>query len=407
MNNPFKNAQMQLVQAAKLLNLDESMIQRLKWPEKVLRVTIPVKMDDGSVGVFHGFRSQHNNAKGPYKGGIRFHPQVSEDEVMALSTWMTWKCALVDIPYGGGKGGVIVNPDDLSEGELERLSRGYARAISGIIGLDKDVPAPDVNTNGQIMAWMLDEYKSITGETNNGVFTGKPIELGGSQGREQATGQGGVYILEAMVKHENYNKEDMTLAVQGLGNVGYWFSKLATNLGYKIVAVSDSRGGIYNANGFDIDEVMAYKKEHSGLAGFPDAEVITNEELLELEVTVLVPSALENVITEENADKVRAKSILEMANGPVTPEADEILFRNDVLVVPDILANAGGVTVSYFEWVQNKNGETWTAEEVLQKLEPIMQKAFTEAHEEMHRHNTNMRMGSYFVAVKRVVDAMG
>lgn len=406
MNNPFANAQEQLANAARLLKLDEYVTERLKWPDRVLKVSIPVEMDDGNVQVFHGFRSQHNNSRGPYKGGIRFHEQVSEDEVKALSMWMTWKCAVVDIPYGGGKGGIIVNPALLSKGELERLSRGYIKKIYPIIGLDVDIPAPDVNTNAEIMAWMLDEYQRITGESNNGVFTGKPLSLGGSEGRDQATGQGGVYILEALVEHENYDKETTTIAVQGMGNVGHWFAKLAFDMGYKIVAVSDSKGGINNADGLDINEVIEYKEKNGSFKGYTKAKEITNEELLELNVTILVPAALENVIHESNAAKISAKSIIELANGPTTPQADKMLFQKGVLVVPDVLANAGGVTVSYFEWLQNKQNEKWTLDEVLKKLAPMMKKAFDEDHTAMHKFDVDMRVGSYLVAVKRVVESI-
>lgn len=406
MTSAFSNAQEQLLQVSGILNIDDSQKERLMWPDRVVKVSIPVLLDDGKTKIFHGFRSQHNNSRGPYKGGIRFHQQVSEDEVKALSMWMTWKCAVVGIPYGGGKGGIIVNPLELSKTELERLSRGYVDKIAKVIGLDIDIPAPDVNTNGEIMAWMLDEYKKITGEENNGVFTGKPIELGGSEGRDQATGRGGAYILEALVEHEGYKEDEVTIAVQGMGNVGHWFAKLAFDLGFKIVAVSDSKGGIYNQDGLDINKAIAYKTENRSFAGFPGSKEITNDELLELEVTILAPAALENVITKENAMNIRAKSVIELANGPTTPEADKILSDKHILVVPDVLANAGGVTVSYFEWLQNKQNEHWTKIEVLEKLEPMMKKAFAEGHEAMHKYGVNMRMGSYVVAVKRVVDAM-
>lgn len=406
MTNAFSNAQEQLSQLFDVLHLDDSYKERLMWPDRVIKVAIPVILDNGKTKVFHGFRSQHNNSRGPYKGGIRFHPQVSEDEVKALSMWMTWKCAVVDIPYGGAKGGIIVNPKELSKRELESLSRGYVSKIAKDIGLDVDIPAPDVNTNGEIMAWMFDEYKKITGEGNNGVFTGKPIELGGSEGRDQATGQGGAYILEALVEHEGYKKNEVTIAVQGMGNVGHWFAKLAFDLGFRIVAVSDSKGGVYNKEGLNIDEAIAYKEKNNSFAGFPGSKEITNEELLELDVTVLAPAALENVITKENAEKIHAKSIIELANGPTTTEADKILANKNILVVPDVLANAGGVSVSYFEWLQNKENEHWTKEIVLEKLEPMMKNAFSEGHEAMHKYNVSMRMGSYVVAIKRVVDAM-
>lgn len=406
MNNPFTNAQEQLKTAAKLIKLDEKILNELMWPDRVLKFHFSVKMDDGSSKIFEGFRSQHNDARGPYKGGIRFHQNVTEDEVKALSTWMTWKCATVGIPFGGGKGGVIVDPKELSEAELERLSRAYAAKITQIIGQDVDVPAPDVNTNGQIMAWMLDEYTHLTGKQEIGVFTGKPLAIGGSQGREQATGQGAIYVLNELAKVEKLDPKKTKIAVQGFGNAGYWFSRLAKEQGYTVVAVSDSKGGIYSETGIDIDAANTYKQKNGSLTGFKGTQEISNEELLELKVDVLAPAALENVITKDNADSINAKYILEVANGPVTPEADKILHKKGVISVPDVLTNAGGVTVSYFEWVQNKMGYYWTEREVLEKLQPIMADAFQACYQSMKDLKVDMRTGTYALAVQRVADAM-
>jgi len=403
MNNPFQNAQEQLKNAAKLLKLDNFSLENLSWPDRVIKFFIPVKMDDGSVKTFVGFRSQHNNNLGPYKGGIRFHQTVNEDEVMALSMWMTWKCSIVNIPFGGGKGGVVVDPRELSQNELEKLSRGYVDKMFNFIGVDIDVPAPDVNTSGQVMDWMSDEYAKLAGKKVLGVFTGKPVDKGGSAGREEATGQGGVYVLSELSKDFCLEPKNTRIAVQGFGNVGYWFAKLAYDLGFKIVALSDSRGGIYNENGFDPEAALQYKETNGALIGFGGKE-ISNEELLQLEVDVLAPAALESVITDQNADKVRAKYIIEMANGPVTPEADNILYKKGILSVPDILANAGGVTVSYFEWLQNKENRYWKKEEVLQKLKPIMVNAYRATKKSMEELHVNMRMGAYVVAIKRVAD---
>lgn len=416
-NNPFKNAQTQLARAAVILEKEyvsnkeefETAISTLLNPFNVFETTLKVKMDDGKTQEFKAYRSQHNDARGPYKGGIRFHPNVSLEEVKALSMWMTWKCATTGIPYGGAKGGIIVDPSKLSKKELERLSRAYAKAIAPIIGAWKDVPAPDVNTNGQIMAWMLDEYEKVVGHHEAGVFTGKPLELGGSLGREEATGQGGVYVLEFLSKELSLKPSETTVAVQGIGNVGYWFAKLAEQLGYVIVSLSDSKGGIVandKKKGLSVDEVMKFKKEHRTVQGFPGTTSITNEELLMLPVDVLVPAALENVITESNAKDIKAKAIIEMANGPVTPEADTILWDRGILSVPDVLSNAGGVTVSYFEWVQNLYGYSWTKEEVFLKLKPLMLSAFNSTWSVYKKNNINLRMASYVNAVRKVVDAM-
>ena len=382
MNNPYKNAVKQLETVAKYIEIDKKTLEQLKSPKKVHRADIKVKMDNGKLKTFKAFRSQHNDAVGPHKGGIRFHPNVSEDEVKALSMWMTWKCSVVGIPYGGGKGGVICDPKSMSEGELQRLSRAYMRAMYKNFGSWKDVPAPDVNTTPQIMAWMVDEYEKLTGRHEPGVITGKPLELGGSLGRTEATGLGGFYVLEQLAKVKKLNKKKTTIAVQGVGNVGFWFIEFAKKAGYQVVAWSNSKGGEYKG-----------KK-------------ITNEQLLELAVDVLVPAALENVITKENVNRVKAKYIIEMANGPVTPEADEVLHSKGIISIPDVLANAGGVTVSYFEWVQNNMGYYWEKDEVFKKLKVIMDRAFSEVWQIYKTKRVNPRMAAYILAVDRVVKAM-
>jgi len=406
MNNPFENAQKQLAKAAQLINLDQNTLNILNQPERILEVNIPVKMDSGEIKVFQGFRSQHNTVRGPAKGGIRFHPNVSRDEVKALSMWMTWKCAAVDIPYGGGKGGVIVNPKELSEKELEQLSRGFIEAIRPIIGPHKDIPAPDVYTNPKIMAWMMDEFSKLEGFHNPGVITGKPIEVGGSQGRGFATAQGGFYVLKEAMLKLNKKPEDSTVAVQGFGNAGSLLAKILSKEGYTVVAVSDSKGAIFSEQPLDIEKVADYKQQNGSVQGFSNTKEITNQELLTLDVDILVPAALENQITNENAENIKAKIILELANGPTTPEADEILNKKGVFIIPDILANAGGVAVSYFEWVQNLMNYYWGEEEILNKLELIMKKAFDASYSAYKKYDTNMRMATYIVAVNRVASAM-
>ncbi|MBC8444208.1 Glu/Leu/Phe/Val dehydrogenase [Candidatus Woesearchaeota archaeon] len=404
--NPFENAQVQLKKAADLMKLDKNIYEILKQPQRILEVNIPVKMDDGTIKVFKGFRSQHNNSRGPTKGGIRFHPDVSKEEVMALSMWMTWKCAAVNIPYGGGKGGVIVNSHELSEKELEKLSRNYIEAIKPIIGPSKDIPAPDVYTNPKIMAWMMDEFSRLEGFHNPAVITGKPIEVGGSQGRGFSTAQGGVYTLNEAMKKLGIEKKDTTVAIQGYGNAGYFAAKILYEQGYKIVAVSDSKGGIYSEMGLDPEKVFSHKKKTGSVKNFQDTKNITNEDILELKTAVLVPAALENQITKENASKIQAKIILELANGPTTPEADEMLFKDKVLVIPDILANAGGVVVSYFEWVQNLMNYYWTEEEVLGKLKKIMADSFNQIYKIQQKYKIDMRTATYISAVSRVASAM-
>jgi len=396
----------QLDTAADIMKLDKNIHAVLKAPKRVLTVSIPVKMDSGDTQVFTAFRSQFNDALGPFKGGIRYHWNVSLDEVKALSFWMTMKCAVVGIPLGGGKGGIIVNPKELSEGELERLSRGYIQQIYKYIGPTQDVPAPDVYTTPQIMGWMLDEYEKLVGEHAPGMITGKPLSIGGSAGRGFSTAQGGVYVLREAVKKMGWNPSETTVAVQGFGNAGSFMAKILHADGYKIVAASDSKGGVKNMNGLDVTALDQHKEKTGSVVGFMGSESISNEELLEMNVQVLVPAALENVITGENASRVQAKMIVELANGPVTPEADEVLHKNNVLFVPDILSNAGGVTVSYFEQVQNASNYYWTEEEVLEKLERIMVRAFNEVWETKEKYGINMRTAAFVRAVERVSDAM-
>lgn len=415
MENPFLNAQKQLEQVATQLDVSSDILAVLQVPQKIIEVNIPVKMDSGEIKVFKGFRSQHNNARGPYKGGIRFHPNVTKEEVMALSIWMTWKCSVAGIPFGGGKGGIIVNPKELSEGELERLSRGYVRTIAAIIGPAVDVPAPDVGTNGKIMEWMVDEYKEVlrsaTGQSLKeneilATFTGKPVGSGGSLGREEATGRGGVYVLQALLnKQDSVKTSNVKIAVQGIGNVGYWFAKIAQEKGFQIAAISDSKGGIMGDIG-DVREVREYKEKTGSIVGFPGTKTISNNELLELDVDVLVPAALENVITKDNANKVKAKIIVEMANGPITPEADEILNEKGIIVVPDILANSGGVTVSSFEWEQNMKEEKWDEKSVNERLEKTIVGAFEEVWKMREEKKVDLRKAAYLLAVDKVIKAM-
>ncbi|MEK7458450.1 MAG: Glu/Leu/Phe/Val dehydrogenase [Patescibacteria group bacterium] len=415
-DNVFLQAQRQLKSVAELLEPSypdkisfRKAIKLLSEPQHIHKLSLKIELDNGDTQIFQAFRSQHNDARGPYKGGIRFHRDVSLEEVKALSMWMTWKCATTGIPYGGAKGGIIVEPSTLSKSELEKLCRAYARALAPHIGAHVDIPAPDVNTNGQMMAWMLDEYERVVGHHEPGTFTGKPLELGGSLGREEATGQGGVYVLEQLAKKLNCKPSDMTVAVQGIGNVGYWFAKLAAKSGFVIIALSDSKGGIVaesKKKGLDVDDVLTHKKTTGHIIDFAGAKNISNEELLLLDVDALVPSALENVITAHNASKIQAKAIIEMANGPVTPEADEVLWKRKILSVPDVLSNAGGVTVSYFEWVQNLYGYAWTKQEVFAKLEPLMVNAFEQMWSVHKQKSVDLRMATYLGAVKKVVDAM-
>jgi len=405
--NPFEIAQRQLDEAAKVLQLDPGIHALLREPMRELHVTFPVRMDDGSVKAFKGFRVQYNDARGPAKGGIRYHPEETIDTVRALAAWMTWKCALVDIPLGGGKGGVICNPKEMSQAELERLSRAYIRQVGVILGPKRDVPAPDVYTNPQIMAWMMDEYSALQGEYEPGVITGKPIPLGGSEGRGDATARGGMYCVREAGKVLGIDLKGATTAIQGYGNAGYFAHLLGQELlGLKVIAVSDSKGGILNPKGLDPKAVQTHKDETRSVINFPGAKNITNEELLELDVSVLVPAALENQITAENAGNVKAKISAELANGPTTPEADEILYRNGVYVIPDFLCNAGGVTVSYFEGVQNAYNYYWDLEEVHEKLDRKITAAFHAVHDMAQNKEVHNRLAAYLVAVERVAEAI-
>lgn len=404
MNNPFEGAMKQLDKAAKIMGLDKNIYEILKQPDRVLTVSVPVKMDSGDIKVFTGFRSQYNNALGPYKGGIRYHENVSLDEVKALSFWMMVKCATVNIPMGGGKGGIIVDSKKLSIGELERLSRGYIQKIWREIGSDKDVPAPDMYTTPQIMGWMRDEYEKLLGHADPGVITGKAVADGGSEGRETATAQGGVYVVREYAKKMSLQPSETKVVIQGMGNVGGYMAKLLEADGYKIVAISDSKGGIYNEAGLDVSAVFEYKKQTGSLAGFANAQNISNEQLLELQTDILVPSAMENQIMASNANNIKAKFVVEMANGPTTPEADEILATRGIVVVPDVLANAGGVTVSCFEWEQNIKNERWNEQQVFAKLEPIMVQAFNEVWETKEKYSITMRAAAFVKAIERVAD---
>ena len=404
--NPFLNAQMQVKAACDKLGADPAVYEILKQPQKVLEVAIPVKMDDGTVKVFTGYRATHNNAVGPTKGGIRFHQNVTRDEVMALSIWMTFKCSVTGIPYGGGKGGIIVDPKTLSAGELERLSRGYIDAIHKLIGEKVDIPAPDVNTNGQIMAWMVDEYNKICGESAIGVITGKPLEFGGSLGRTAATGLGVAITVREAAKRLGIDMKSASVAVQGFGNVGSFSALCTQQQGAKIVAIAEYGYNIYNKDGFDIPTLVEYMKENKTLKTFPGASLISMEEFWALDVDVLLPCALENAITIDVAKTIKAKLIVEGANGPTTNEADEYLFKNGVTVAPDILANAGGVTVSYFEWVQNLYGYYWSEEEVGQKEEIAMVNAFDAIYKVKEEYKVSMRTAAYMHSIKKVSAAM-
>lgn len=403
----FEITQSQLDTAAEMLHLEPGIHAILRVPMRELHVSIPVRMDNGEVKVFEGFRVQYNNARGPCKGGIRFHPEETIDTVRALAAWMTWKCAVVDIPFGGGKGGVICNTKEMSNREVERLSRGYIDAIWEFIGPDRDIPAPDVYTNPQVMAWMMDEYSKFKGCSSPAVITGKPLCLGGSAGRGDATARGGLYTIVEAARHLNVDLSAATVAVQGYGNAGANIAILANGiLGSRVVAVSDSKGGIYNEHGLEPNKVLQHKTETGSVINYSEAENLSNEELLGLRVDILCPAALENIITHANASKIRARMVAELANGPTTPEADEILYDAGVFVIPDFLCNAGGVTVSYFEWVQNIYNYYWEEEEVHQRLNKKMAKAFQDVLAESLERKVNMRVAAYIVAVTRVAEAM-
>lgn len=406
--NPFEVAVRQLDEAAKIAGLDKGMRDILAIPNRVLTVAVPARMDSGEIKVYTGFRSQHNSARGPYKGGIRYHPQVTIDEVKALSMWMTWKCAIANIPYGGGKGGIICNPKDLSDNELERITRRYAYAIADIIGPLTDIPAPDVYTGGKEMAWIMDTYSALKGNyLQPDVITGKPLSIGGSLGRNEATGRGVSITVREAAKKLDINLRGADVAIQGFGNAGQFAAKLLGEMGMKIVAASDSKGAIYNRDGFVVDSLLDHKLKNGTVAGFRGAtSELSNSDLLELDCSVLVPAALENQITRSNAGKIRAKIVAEAANGPTTPDADDILHKNGILTIPDILANGGGVTVSYYEWLQNLRREYWSEAEVNSKLDANISSAFNDVYKNHKEFDVNMRKASTLLAINRVAEAM-
>jgi len=402
----FEVAQVQIEKAASRMNLDPNILAQLKEPERVLMVSVPVKMDNGEVKVFTGYRSQYNTARGPAKGGVRYHPDVTLDEMKALSAWMTWKCAVAGIPYGGAKGGVKCNPKEMSEGELERLSRRYIFEISSIIGPKKDIPAPDMYTNPKIMGWYIDTYNKLNNSAAFSTITGKPIELWGSEGRVEATARGLSYTVKEATKYLSVDPSKSTVVVQGYGNVGSITARLLYEQGYKIIGVSDSKGGVYNLEGIDPVEVLAHKGKTGTVSNYPKARSITNEDLLEMECDILVPAALEGVITKRNADNIKAKIITEAANGPVNPEADDILYQRGVFVIPDILANCGGVTVSYFEWVQGLYGYFWNKEKVNSRLKELIVKAFNKILKLSQKEKVDNRTAAYIYAISKVADTM-
>ncbi|BBM35970.1 Glu/Leu/Phe/Val family dehydrogenase [Pseudoleptotrichia goodfellowii] len=404
--NPFEIAQKQIKTACDRLNADPAVYEILKNPMRVLEVSFSVKMDDGTIKSFTGYRSQHNNAVGPYKGGIRFHQNVTRDEVKALSTWMTFKCSVVGIPYGGGKGGITIDPKEYSQAELERISKAYAAAISPLIGEKVDIPAPDVNTNGQIMSWMIDSYEKIAGKSTPGVFTGKPLGFGGSLARTEATGYGVNLSAKKALEKIGKSIKGATFAVQGFGNVGFYTAYYAHKSGAKIVAISNVDTAFYNENGIDMEKIIKEVEEKEFVTNNGYGKKIPHSELLELEVDVLAPCALENQITSENADRIKAKIVVEGANGPTTPEADEVLFKKGIIVVPDILANSGGVAVSYFEWVQNLQNYYWEFDEVQQKEDALLSKAFEEVWALSEKYKTDLRNASYMKSIERIAKAM-
>jgi glutamate dehydrogenase/leucine dehydrogenase len=403
--NPFRIAQLQFDIAAEYLKLDPGLRQVLRTPKRVMEVSIPTKMDNGQLKVFAGYRVQHNIARGPAKGGMRYHPGVTLDEVRALASWMTWKTATVNIPYGGGKGGVVCDPKRMSKGELERMTRRFISEILPIIGPEKDIPAPDVYTDAQTMAWMMDTYSMTVGATELGVVTGKPVSLGGSEGRNEATARGCLFVTEEACKVKKIPLRGATVAIQGFGNAGSIAARLFAEKRAKIVAVSDSRGGVYNSRGIDPLKAIRYKERAGTVVGMPGASRISNDDLLALKCDILIPAALENVITLDNADQIKAKIIAEAANGPTTPHADEVLARKGIFLLPDILANAGGVTVSWFEWSQNLQGFFWDEAEVNSRLEKVIKKAFYDVFETSKKYRVHMRTGAYILAVGRVADA--
>lgn len=405
-NNSFEDVKKQIDSVSNIMKLDEKIVEFLKKPMRVLEFEIPIEMDNGEIKNFTGFRVQHNWARGPTKGGIRFHHEETLDTIKALAAWMTWKCAIVDVPYGGAKGGIICNPRELSKNELEKLSRGYIKQIVEYIGPQKDIPAPDVYTNSETMAWMMDEYEKIIGHSSPGVVTGKPIELGGSKGREKSTGKGVAITVREAAKYLNIELKNSKIVIQGFGKVGSATAEFLNEMGAKIIALSDSRGGIYNPDGINFSDAVEWKNQNGSFKGMQNCKDITNEELLELECDILIPAALENQITEKNVNNIKAKLIAEAANGPVTPEADKILNERNIFSIPDFLCNAGGVTVSYFEWCQNISGYYWTESEVYEKLEKIMSESFKEVFQFHKKENISMRKSAYVIALKKVVNAM-
>jgi len=403
--NPFQNALKQLDRVAKVGTIDPNILLRMRHAEREVHVSIPITMDSGELRIFEGYRVQHSSVRGPYKGGIRFHPDTNIDEVRALALWMTIKCAVAGIAMGGGKGGVTVNPKELSKAEIERLSRGWVRGLYPVLGPNVDVPAPDVNTNPEIIWWMADEYAKLTGDTSGATFTGKPVGKGGSEGRGVATGMGGFYTFDALREHLNIPAA-ATVAVQGMGNVGGNAAKIFAEHGHRIVAMSDSRGGMYDQDGLDVTAVLAYKEKGGSLKDFPDAGEISNEKLLELPVDCLIPAALENQITKENANRIRARVIVELANGPTTTDADDILFSRGIMVVPDILANSGGVIVSTFEWEQNQKGEHWSERDVLEKLKKVLETQAQLVVKRASELKTDMRRAAFVVALERISSSL-
>ncbi|MFA5197070.1 MAG: Glu/Leu/Phe/Val dehydrogenase [Patescibacteria group bacterium] len=408
MGNVYKNAMKQLHEAAKLIQLDQHIVDILESPKNSVEFNIPVRMDNNGVKLFRGYRVQHNDARGPYKGGIRFHPNVDIDEVRSLAFWMSIKTAVVGIPYGGAKGGVTVDPKGLSDLEKEKIARGYVRGVKDNIGPNHDIPAPDVNTTPQIMAWMMDEYSQLSGKYEPASFTGKPVEVGGMTDREPATGQGGAYVLDEYVKNLKPGKNEYTIAIQGFGNVGRFFAEVIHYMGapYKIVAVSDSSGAIYNKDGLDIPFVISHKKETGSVGKYDKATDISEDELFALDVDVLVPAALENAIDQDRAKNLKAQTILELANGPITAEAEEILLKKKVSIIPDVLANAGGVTVSYFEWVLGKSGDQWDSNKTQEKLKSILIKSCRDIDKIQKQYKTDMRKAAYILAISRIAEAI-
>jgi glutamate dehydrogenase (NAD(P)+) len=403
--NPYRIAQIQFDLAAEYLKLDPGVRQILRSPKRVLEVSIPTKMDNGQIKVFTGYRVQHNVARGPAKGGIRYHPGVTLDEVKALATWMTWKTATVNIPFGGGKGGVVCDPKRMSKPELERMTRRYASEILPLIGPEQDILAPDVYTDSQTMAWIMDTYSMTKGYSTMGVVTGKPVSIGGSEGRREATARGCVVVVEQACKIKKMPLRGASVAIQGFGNAGSLAARLFAEKKARVIAISDSRGGVFNSRGIDPLKAARYKERSGTVVGMPGTSRISNDDLLTMKCDILVPAALENVITLNNADQIKAKIVAEAANGPTTPHADEVLARKGILLLPDILTNAGGVTVSYFEWVQDLQSFFWSEAEVNAKLESVMRRAFEEVHEAARRHRAHMRTGAYALAVSRVADA--